>query len=213
MSSYIFGALIEHESSHPSGLAPPAPVAQRGRIETGLGPTEDELDELQWGRKLNGPSGHPPVQAKSTSERVTPETPRELEQSYPPTPSEDHVVDPIMSASNPSMNKWRLAANCLMFFNHGINDSAPGALIPYMEQNYKIGCAIVSLIFITNAVGFILAAPLVQAIEHRYGRARAYMFTGSLNAAAYVTIIWRPPFPVVVVGFFFLGFGMAIKLA
>lgn len=77
------------------------------------------------------------------AERVTSATPRDLEQSNPPTPRGNHAVDLVMSASNPSMNKWRLGANCLTVFTQGIHDSAPGALIPYLEQNYKIGYAIV----------------------------------------------------------------------
>ncbi len=213
MSSYIFGSLIEHESSQFSDPAPPAPVAQTSKPERGLGPTEVELDDLRWGQRLNGPSGHPSIQARSTSEWVAPATSRELEQSNPPTPQGDQAMDPGMSTSNSSMNNWRLGANCLMIFSQGVSDSAPGALIPYMEQDYKIGYAIVSLIFITNAVGFISAAPLVQAIEHRFGRARAYVFAESLIAVGYIAIICRPPFPVVVMSFFLLGFGMAINLA
>jgi fucose permease len=213
MSSLAFGALIEHESSHSPGLAPPAAVAQKPTSDTGLGPTEVELDKLQWGQKLNGPSGHSQAQTASTSERESQATPGELEQSNPATPRTVHAVDPIMSASNPPMNRWRLGANFLMVFTQGINDSAPGALIPYMERDYNIGYAIVSLIFISNAVGYITAAPLVQVIENRFGRARTYMFAESLVAMGYIAIICKPPFPVVVVTFFLLGFGMAINLA
>lgn len=47
-----------------------------------------------------------------------------------------------------------------MSLSNGMNDSAPGALIPYIERDYHIGYAVVSLIFIANAPGFITAAPL-----------------------------------------------------
>ncbi|GAB1193242.1 hypothetical protein APSETT444_002445 [Aspergillus pseudonomiae] len=60
---------------------------------------------------------------------------------------------------------WQLVSACLMNFGNGMNDSAPGALIPYLEKDYHIGYAIVSLIFIANAVGFILAAPLTHTIK------------------------------------------------
>ncbi|KAL8981585.1 MAG: hypothetical protein Q9177_005526 [Variospora cf. flavescens] len=49
------------------------------------------------------------------------------------------------------MNRWRFLSACLMCFANGLNDSAPGALIPYLEKGYEIGYAVVSLIFITNA--------------------------------------------------------------
>ena len=213
MPSHTFGTFISHESSRDPGLTTPTAVVSRPKPEAGLGPTEVELDELQWGQKLTGPGRCQPVQARLTSEGVTPATPRELEHSNAATPRPDHAVDSFMSASNPPMNRWRLGAICLMFFSQGINDSAPGALVPYMEEDYNIGYAIVSLIFISNAIGFILAAPLVQAIEHHFGRARAYMLSGTLVTVGNIAIICKPPFPVVVVSFFLLGFGMALNLA
>jgi len=100
-----------------------------------------------------------------------------------------------------------------MNFASGLNDSAPGALIPYIEKEYHIGYAIVSLIFVTNAVGFILAAPCTHAFETRLGRSKTYIFSASLLAAGYIMIICKPPFPVVVASFFLLGFGMALNLA
>ena len=143
MASYAFGALVEHESSQSPTVNPPLPAAQITRSQTDLGPTGIELNELQWGHKLNGPSGNIPIETAAPADCLTSATPREVEQSNPPTPRVDHAVNPVMSASNPSMNKWRLGANCLMVFTQGIHDSAPGALIPYLEQNYKIGYAIV----------------------------------------------------------------------
>src|SRR6185437_13491447 len=95
----------------------------------------------------------------------------------------------------------------------GLNDSATGALIPYIEDEYQIGYAVVSVIFITNAVGFISAAPLVQIVESRWGRSRAYVIATTLMSLGYIAIACAPPFPVVVLSFFFLGFGMALFLA
>lgn len=213
MSSHSFGLFIQHESSQ---IPPPAglqAVVQPTRSQTDLGPNHVQLDELQWGERLNDSSEHSQVQSRSTAEWVNPTTPRALEQIDPNTPTADREVNSVTGSSSLPLNKWRLGATCLMFFTQGINDAAPGALIPYMEREYNIGYAIVSLIFVSNASGFILAAPLVQAIEHRFGRARTYMFSGSLNAIGFVAIICKPPFPVVVVSFFCLGFGMAINLA
>jgi hypothetical protein len=38
------------------------------------------------------------------------------------------------------------------------------------SSHYEIGYAVVSLIFVTNAVGFILAAFFVDALRARFGR-------------------------------------------
>lgn len=78
---------------------------------------------------------------------------------------------------------------------------------------YNIGYAIVSLIFITNAAGFISAAFFVDAIRSRLGRAKALLFAHSLILCGFFPIVFTPPFPVIVALFFFLGFGSAINLA
>ena len=95
----------------------------------------------------------------------------------------------------------------------GLNDSAPGVLIPYLEKAYGVDYAIVSLIFISNAVGFISAAPFTEILRSKLGRARMLAICQTLMAIAYVMMVCSPPFPVVVIGFFFSGLGMAWGLA
>jgi fucose permease len=81
------------------------------------------------------------------------------------------------------------------------------------NSHYGIGYAIVSLIFVTNAVGFILAAFIVDLLRSRLGRARTLMIAQFLMSCGYISIVCTPPFPVVIISFFFLGLGMAINLA
>jgi fucose permease len=110
---------------------------------------------------------------------------------------------------------------------------AAGALIPYMEKQYHIGYAVVSLIFITNAIGFITAAFFTDLTLEKLGRARACMFSETLLIAGYVIMACTPPFPVVVIAwvskllvktwsawnvdlfsrFLLLGLGLALNLA
>jgi MFS family permease len=71
----------------------------------------------------------------------------------------------------------------------------------------------VSLIFVTNAIGFILAAFFVDALRARLGRARTLVISQTLMSCGYIPIVCTPPFPVVIVSFFFLGLGIAINLA
>lgn len=100
-----------------------------------------------------------------------------------------------------------------MNFCGGLSDSAPGALIPYLEQEYHIGYAVVSLIFVTNAIGFLSAVSLTNALQARLGRAKAYVVAEATLTIAYTMLSCRPPFPVVVVAFFFIGLGFAFNLA
>lgn len=201
MTSVTFGALVEPISG-------PAKILPRDII---IGPTPGiyELESMQWGQRLNGPK------EDGISPHPATVTPRELEQSAPSTPKRDHAVDAalVQSASNPYMNRWRLASAAVFFFLMGVNDASAGALIPYVERYYHLGYAVVSLIFVGNALGFILAAPLVNLVESHFGRAKTYIFASTLMSVAYIAIICTPPFPVVVVSFFMLGFAMGLFLA
>lgn len=113
----------------------------------------------------------------------------------------------------PAMNKWRVLAACLIYFGNGINDAVNGALIPSMEDQYNIGYAIVSMIFVANAAGFILAAPTSNAIASALGRAKCLMLSETIMIIGYVIIACTPPFPAVVIAYLFLGFGCALNLA
>lgn len=123
------------------------------------------------------------------------------------------MVDALPSLSNPPMNKFRLMACCSINLVLGLTDAAPGALIPYMETYYNIGYAIVSLIFISQALGFIVAAPLVDTLRLTFGRSRALMLSLGLMILGYLPLVCLAPFPSVVVGYFFIGFGAAVPLA
>lgn len=111
------------------------------------------------------------------------------------------------------MNKFRHLSACLEYFGNGLNDSAPGALIPYIESAYNIGYAIVSLIWIANAAGFILAAFSAEFIDARFGRAKSLMLSEMFVIVAYVVIASPVPFGAVVAAYLMLGFGEALEVA
>jgi hypothetical protein len=65
----------------------------------------------------------------------TPTVPDDLEMSRPATPIEEvEGFGAMQSVWNPPMNRFRMLAVCTMTFCMGLNDSAPGALIPYIES-------------------------------------------------------------------------------
>lgn len=155
-------------------------------------PSNSELDRIEWGRKLSGPRN-----------RSSP-TPSELEENN--TPDNQRLVTPIVpSVTEPYMNRWRCSAACLAFFIQGLNDSAPGALLPYMERYYSISYALVSLIFVSNAIGFIAAAPFCHKLNGRFGRAKVLSSCTVVNVLAYIATVCQPPFAVIVVVFLIQG--------
>lgn len=130
-----------------------------------------------------------------------------------PSDADQLVSHQLQSWSSPPTNRWRVLSCCLVYFGNGLNDSAPGALIPSMEAHYRIGYAVVSLIFVSQAVGFVSAAFFTDAIKTRLGQARTYALSELLMVASYAVIVASPPYPLVVVVFFFLGWAMAMNLA
>ncbi|KAF7588216.1 hypothetical protein BBP40_005999 [Aspergillus hancockii] len=204
MSTSAFGALLQLESSPP--IANPAAAVHRDKQGVGHASSGHELDEIQHDRYLNLEASGPVTGVN------TPVTPAGVENVSHPLGTYDAAYANPNPAS-PSLTKWRLLSACLMSMGGGLNDSAPGALIPYIEEGYGIGYAVVSLIFVTNALGFILAAPFTHALEAKLGRSKAYALSMAVLAAGYVIIICKPPFPAVVTSFFLLGFGLALQLA
>lgn len=175
---------------------PPNPTDRR--------PTEIELDTIDWGQPLSGP------------ENTTTQRPNDIESNpnsgrTSPAPSAStsssrQVIATIQpSFKHPYMNRWRILACCIAFFTQGMNDSAPGALLPYMERYYNVRYAMVSLIFVANACGFIIAAPVCHMLNNRFGRAKVLAACTGLNAVAYIALVCQPPFAVVVISFLLLG--------
>lgn len=133
--------------------------------------------------------------------------------SRPPSPEFPEAATVVQSWNNPPINKWRIGCTSLVYFGNGLLDSAPGALIPYIERDYSIGYAVVSLIFVTFALGFILAAFLTATLDQKVGRARSLVGAELVMIAGFVIIVCHPPYPAVVVAYLFAGLGYGINLA
>jgi fucose permease len=209
MAASSLGAFLKIESS--SQISTPPPAVRKDKQGVTQPPSDYELNELLPQKGSTRVTAEP-VSSSPTGASAPAPTPSVLE-SRLPTP-DDEATEWAPDRTNPSWKtKWRLLSVSFINFGNGMNDSAPGALIPYIEKHYGIGYAVVSLIFVTNALGFISAAPVTHALEVKLGRSKSYMLAMACLAVSYVVIICQPPFPVVVTCFFFLGFGMALSLA
>ncbi|PSR77381.1 major facilitator superfamily domain-containing protein [Coniella lustricola] len=126
---------------------------------------------------------------------------------------DDDGVEALQNIWDPHMNRFRLLSACTMNFANGMSDAAAGPLLPYMEKYYTIGYAVVSLIFVGQAIGFIAGAGLIDPLRDRLGRGRALLLSQLCMAAGYALIASAAPFPAIVVAFFLLGLGISINLA
>lgn len=150
----------------------------------------------------------------------------DLEMSRPATPhsnrnrsreseGEGFTAEVQATVWEPYMNRFRMAAVSVIFFGIGLYDSAAGALIPYMEKHHSIGYAVVSLVFVGNALGFIAGAPFIDSLRRRVGHAGVLALAQLAMVCGLVPIVCSPatPFAVVVLSFFLIGFGMTFSLA
>ena len=108
---------------------------------------------------------------------------------------------------------WRLVAAIIFAFTAGLSDGAPGALLPRIEEYYGINYTVVSMIWMSNAVGYISIAlssfKLVPWMGYRNLSA-----CGCVSLVImYALVCGAPPFPLVVIGFFFGGMGLATNFS
>jgi len=149
MASSPFALYLEFESSSMNGessqlpLIPNIPEKALPRIYHSVPqapPDTIELDNLQWDAKLTGPPESGTVTLSGVEIPVVPE---DLEMSRPVTPNqESDGFEALQSIMNPPMNRFRMLAVCMISFCTGLNDSAPGALIPYIESYVEHFCII-----------------------------------------------------------------------
>ncbi|KAI9824840.1 MAG: hypothetical protein M1819_000792 [Sarea resinae] len=197
-------------STHPRNRAD---VNDNNKAVAAPSPAHVESGRLNRNARPTGQETSDAINQDRNSHDATDETAEAFEAFEMNAPASGAVIPMKESMIHPFKNRYRFASSCFMNFQNGMNDGVSGALIPYMEKHYGIGYAVVSLIFVTTAVGFIVAAPLTHMLEARLGRARVYILAMAMMTAAYVAISCTPPFAVVVIAYFFLGVGIAMNLA
>lgn len=134
MSSNSFGVFIDFEPSSKDEAAPSIPSAPQKalpRVYHSVPTPEIELESIQWGKQTKG---HAESGTTTPTGYQTPKAPNDIEMSQPASPTEGDGVDAMQSFSNPPMNRYRMTSVCLLNFANGLSDSAPGALIPYLEK-------------------------------------------------------------------------------
>ena len=123
MDSVRLGALVFVDSA-PREPAPARPAKAVPRIYPAMPQDEDdfELEPLQRETPDSTPEGRATLG-------------RDLEASRPGTPTDGgDATEVVQTAWDPYMNRFRVLAACSMNFGNGLNDSAVGALIPYIEK-------------------------------------------------------------------------------
>lgn len=71
----------------------------------------------------------------------------------------------------------------------------------------------VSLIFVGQAIGFVVAAIVMDTLRARYGRAKTIGLGQAAMVCGYIPLVCNAPWVVNVIFFFLVGFGIAINVA
>ncbi|KAF5010541.1 hypothetical protein FDECE_3310 [Fusarium decemcellulare] len=115
--------------------------------------------------------------------------------------------------NEPRRNSYRLLASFWSFFIMGANDSAYGPLIPYLEEYYDLTYVVVSLVFLSPFIGYILSAIISNPLHDRFGQRGVVISLSLCHLAAYAIIAAHPPYIILVLAFIFAGLGNGVANA
>ncbi|CCL99206.1 uncharacterized protein FIBRA_01221 [Fibroporia radiculosa] len=182
-------------------LAPLPPIEERAHEQASVGHATGISGEPSLGKVAGGdPELAPPL-------------------SYVPSTITEDTSSAVGVISHAQRAKYRLnsriqfAALCYCFFLEGWNDGSTGPLLPRIQRNYGIGFAIVSLLFVTNCIGFLSGAMMNVYLNHKFGFGKVLVIGSIFQLAAYVLLAPGGPFPIMCVAFSFAGFGIALQNA
>ncbi|KAH7002525.1 major facilitator superfamily domain-containing protein [Ilyonectria destructans] len=109
--------------------------------------------------------------------------------------------------NSPGGNIGRLAFAFLSFIVAGMSDAVVGALLPSIESYYKLDYSTISLVFLTPFFGYSIAAFMCSRIHMRWGQRGIAILAPICHVVTFVVLAVHPPFPVLIVGNAFSGFG------
>ncbi|KJA21387.1 hypothetical protein HYPSUDRAFT_140610 [Hypholoma sublateritium FD-334 SS-4] len=102
-------------------------------------------------------------------------------------------------------------AFCFSTWLNGWNDGTLGPLLPRIQADYRLGFAIVSMIFIGNFTGYVTGAAWNVWLNDRYGLGKIVVVGAMCQLAAYAVLISSPPFALMVCAYVLIGFGISIQ--
>ncbi|KAL6880886.1 major facilitator superfamily domain-containing protein [Trichoderma novae-zelandiae] len=149
--------------------------------------------------------------------------PRRSSNPDPPVPSPEPSIHDAESAlppetavstaqrwNDPPRNKYRVLSCFFAFLVYGMNDGAPGAMVPLLGEYYHLPHSIVSLIFLSPMVGCVLASFTSNRLHAVAGRRGVALTATGAYALAYLGLSQHPPFGVVVSLLVLTGFGSGL---
>ncbi|KEP54263.1 MFS general substrate transporter [Rhizoctonia solani 123E] len=104
-----------------------------------------------------------------------------------------------------------IMACCWCLFLAGWNDATTGPLLPTIQTHYGVNFTIVSMLFVSNCVGFVSAAVINIHLTDRLGFGKVILLGALLQILAYSILAPALPFPVMCIAYAINGFGIALQ--
>ncbi|KAK5806315.1 hypothetical protein VI817_000573 [Penicillium citrinum] len=108
---------------------------------------------------------------------------------------------------------WRLTATWWCAFVMGANDAAYGAIISSLESYYQKSYTVISLVFLSPFVGYVISAVVSYSIHQNFGRRGIAIIGPACHLFTFAVISVHPPFPVLVVMYVLVGLGSGMQNA
>lgn len=105
----------------------------------------------------------------------------------------------------------KLLSSGLSFLVAGINDGSLGALIPYILSTYHISTSMISLIYFTTFLGWLVCAATNTHLTKLFPLGTLLAIGASLQLLPHTLRAWNPPFALFVITFFVSGLGQAYQ--
>lgn len=153
----------------------------------------------------------PPETAHLDAIELAPQAPtastiRDAEAAVPP----ETAVSVAERWNSPRINTLRLLSCFFAFIVYGMNEGAPGALVPLLEQHYSLSHSIVSTIFLGPMVGCVIASITSNRLHAVAGRRGVAIMSTGCYTVAYIGISQHPPFGVMVALLVVTGYGSGL---
>lgn len=117
------------------------------------------------------------------------------------------IDENIMSLRNPPRNLYRVIATCTWTLAVGMTDGVLGALLPHIEEYYNISYALVSLLWLGNAVGYILVAFTAHHLDNYLGKQKMATLSCICFTIMFAIASSGTKYPIMIVAWFFGGIG------
>ncbi|GAA5980778.1 hypothetical protein JCM11641_002648 [Rhodosporidiobolus odoratus] len=140
--------------------------------------------------------------------------------SPPLTPTHEHDEQYVARAmtgegsesQREKRQRWIREAGChFSLFIAGWGDASSGPLIPYIQAHYHISYTVVSMLFVGQMVGFLIAGCACASLTAKFGLGKVIVAGSILQAIAYALLIPAFPFPVTPVIYAIGGIGLALQ--